>query len=246
MDVIPAIDIKNGRCVRLLRGEFSAVTDYSDDAIGIARRYAELGCRRLHVVDLDGAASGTGANASMIQSLLDTAALEIQLGGGIRSAEDVEAWLALGVKRCVIGSKAVENPNEVEQWLSQFGADRIVLALDVRIDKNNTPYVTSRGWTTTTEITLSECLQHYDQCPPKHVLCTDISRDGAMSGPNAALYEELVRTYPGINWQASGGVRDAGDLALLAAVNVAGAITGKAMLEQTISREELKPFLRGA
>ncbi len=246
MDVIPAIDIKDGRCVRLLRGEFDAVTDYSGDALGIAERYAQMGCRRLHIVDLDGAASGNGANATMIRDLVQSTDLEIQLGGGIRTAADVESWLTLGVRRCVVGSRAVEDPNEVESWLTHFGPDQLVLALDVRLDTQNVPYVTSRGWTETTAMTLAACLEHYDSTAPQHVLCTDIARDGAMVGPNAPLYGELVRSYPSVEWQASGGIRDASDLHALAAVAVAGAITGKAMLEQTIRAEELQPFLPAA
>ncbi len=246
MDLIPAIDLKDGRCVRLLKGKFDAVTDYSSDALGIAERYQRLGCQRLHVVDLDGAATGQSANGDIVQRLVKNTDLDIQLGGGIRSANDVEAWLQRGIKRCVLGSAAVTKTDQVSEWLARFGADSLVLALDVRIGATGTPYVTTDGWTKTSSLSLAECLAQYQRTQPLHLLCTDIDRDGAMTGPNTELYRVLVENWPSLAIQASGGVSQADDLHALRATGVAAAISGKALLEQAISEQELRPFLPAA
>jgi phosphoribosylformimino-5-aminoimidazole carboxamide ribotide isomerase len=154
--------------------------------------------------------------------------------------------LAQGVERVVIGSAAVERPAEVVGWLRRFGADRVCLALDIMMDTDGEPKVRTRGWTEGTGVTLWSALEPFLADGLKHVLCTDIDRDGALSGPNLGLYRRALERFPQIAWQASGGVRDAGDLAALASLGMAAAVSGKALLEQRITSEELRPFLPNA
>ncbi|MDH5344843.1 MAG: HisA/HisF-related TIM barrel protein, partial [Gammaproteobacteria bacterium] len=170
----------------------------------------------------------------------------IQLGGGIRDEQAIESWLGTGVRRCVVGSVAVTDPDRVEDWLSRFGAEQLVLALDVRLDDDGTPMLATHGWTEDSATSLWAAVDRYRSAGLRHVLCTDISRDGAMSGPSVELYREFIERYPGIDLQASGGVRDVRDLEVLRAVGAAAAITGRALLDGRISREEISSFLRAA
>lgn len=245
MELIPAIDIRDGRCVRLLRGEFDRETRYELDPRDLARDYRAAGARWLHIVDLDGAASGRRANADLIGEIATAADLRIQLGGGIRSEASLIDALACA-DRVVIGSLAVTDPAVVAEWLQRFGPDRIVLGLDVRVSADGTPRVTTHGWTEDSELTLDDAIRHYAGAGLRHVLCTDVARDGALSGPNIALYGSVQAAWPNIALQASGGIRAAADLESLAAAGVAAAISGKALLERRILFEEIKPFLPNA
>jgi phosphoribosylformimino-5-aminoimidazole carboxamide ribotide isomerase len=242
--VIPAIDLKGGLCVRLFQGEFDQQTDYSNDPVSVAREFATLGCPILHMVDLDGARSGEQTNRGIVSQVADQTAFKIQLGGGIRNTETVRSWLAGGVSRCVIGSLAVNEADLVKGWLAEFGSDRIVLALDVRINDAGEPLLATHGWTKESRSTLWQCVDDYREHGLEHVLCTDISRDGAMSGPNIDLYREFISRYPAIRLQASGGVRHLGDLENLREAGAAAAISGRALLDGRISKEEISSFLR--
>ena len=244
MNVIPAIDLRDGRCVRLFQGEFDKETEYSTAPAGVARQFAELGADRLHIVDLDGARAGTQHNRAIVRQIASESPLRIQLGGGIRDRQTIDDWLDAGVDRCVIGSLAVTRPDTVRQWLEETGAERVVLALDVRIDENDVPRLTTHGWRETSTLTLWECIDDFLEAGLKHVLCTDVSRDGAMTGPNLDLYREIVARYPTISLQASGGVRGLDDLRQLRETGAAAAITGRALLEGALSREEVRSFLR--
>lgn len=246
MIVIPAIDMKDGCCVRLYQGNFDRQTEYSKDPVAVARRFETFGCSRLHVVDLDGARSGEQKNRTIISRIGKATSFAIQLGGGIRDADAVGRWLDAGVSRCVVGSIAVEQPEVVMRWLGTFGEEKIVLALDVRLDADGIPILATRGWTQDSGMTLWQCVDDYLETGLRHILCTDIDRDGAMSGPNIELYREFVARYPHIELQASGGVRDIRDLVLLRAAGAAAAITGRALLDGRISKEELATFLRAA
>lgn len=245
MLLIPAIDLRSGRCVRLYQGDFNAETRYAVTAQDLAGRYRGLGATWLHVVDLDGAKNGVLANRELIIDLVSSG-LNLQVGGGVRSQEIVEDLLAHGVRRVVVGSTAVEQPETVRAWLSDFGTERVCLAFDVRLDAAGEPLVRTRGWTEDTRLTLWQALQPYGAAEASHVLCTDIARDGALAGPNLALYREAATRFPQFAWQASGGVRDARDLAALAEAGMAGAVSGKALLEDRIGFEELQPFLPNA
>jgi len=243
---IPAIDLKAGRVVRLYQGRFDQVSEYAVDAETLVARYLSLGVDRVHVVDLDGARDGAGANREVIARMAAQARGRLQVGGGIRSRDDVAAMLASGVGRAVIGSTAVERPEEVCGWFGEFGADRLVLAFDVQVDESGDPRCRSRGWTEDAGLSLWDAVERYRGVGLRHLLCTDVARDGAMTGPNFVLYRELTRRYPPIELQASGGVRDLGDVEALRATGAAGAIIGKALLDGRITDEEIRSFLQNA
>lgn len=246
MELIPAIDLKNGRCVRLFKGDFAAETVYSNDPSEILQRYAALGARRIHVVDLDGAKDGTQANRDVILKLAADRSMKLQVGGGLRSFARVQALLDSGVERAVIGSVAINSPDEVISWFNQVDPARIVLALDVRLDVAGVPMLTTHGWQQTSGVVLWAAVERFLQSGLTHVLCTDVARDGALTGPNCELYAEAVRRFPELQWQASGGVATARDLVALRDCGVAAVISGKALLEDKISSQELRPFLPNA
>ena len=250
MELIPAIDLRGGRCVRLLKGRFDAETRYAIDPVALACDYRSQGATRLHVVDLDGARDGAPANWEQISLLAALPGIALQVGGGVRTADRLSALLALGVARVAIGSVAIEQPRELRRWLDAHGPDRIVLALDVRHDDTGLPMLVTRGWQQPGLRSLWGILEDpvdgYRDTGLRHVLCTDVDRDGALAGPNVALYETAVRRYPGIAWQASGGVRDADDLHALCAAGAAAAVSGRALLEQRMQASELSPFLPNA
>jgi len=242
MNVIPAIDLQGGKCVRLLKGDFAKTTEYSDDPAAVARRFAELGSTDLHIVDLDGARSGTQDNRSIIASIAAESNLTVQVGGGIRDRQTVEEWLAAGVSRCVIGSLAITEPDAVKSWLVAFGADKIVLALDVKIEDDGVPMITTHGWTRTADTSVYESIGDFHSIGLRHVLCTDVSRDGAMAGPNFELYSGIAARFPDLLLQASGGVRHIQDLEQLRELGIPAAITGRALLDGTISTAEMLSF----
>jgi len=246
MQLIPSIDLRGGRTVRLLYGDFDQETRYEEAPLEVARRFHAFGARVLHVVDLDGARGHGEENRAIVYELAAKSGLELQVGGGIRTVQAVEDLLEHGVSRVVIGSLAVEQPALVREWLARWGVERVVLALDVRLDDAGTPLVQTRGWTAATATSLWSALEPYLELGPVQVLCTDIGRDGAMLGPNLDLYAAAMRRFPALRWQASGGVRSAADLAALAALGIAGAISGKALVEDRIPHQELLPFLPNA
>ncbi len=246
MKLIPAIDLRDGKCVRLFKGDFDRQTDYSDDPVGMARRFAELNVVDLHIVDLDGARSGEQANRDLVARIAAESHLAVQLGGGLRDTATVTEWLESGVTRCVIGSLAVTAPDTVAGWLRDFGPDAIVLALDVRIADDGTPYLTTHGWTETSDVSLWDCIDGFIGAGLTHVLCTDVSRDGAMAGPNVEFYAETLRRYPGLELQASGGVRDINDLYELRNAGLPAAISGRALLDGAITADEVASFQRDA
>jgi phosphoribosylformimino-5-aminoimidazole carboxamide ribotide isomerase len=245
MELIPAIDIRGGRCVRLLRGEFDRETRYEQDPRALARDYRAAGARWLHIVDLDGARDGRRANTALIAEIAAVAELSIQLGGGIRSEQSLVESLE-SADRVVVGSLAVTAPDTVSDWLDRFGAERIVLGLDVRLDREGVARVTTHGWTQDSEIGLDDAIARFVPNGLRHVLCTDVARDGALGGPNLELYRTVQGAWPAIALQASGGIQSKADLEALAATGVAAAISGKALLEKRIRFEEIRPFLPNA
>ena len=249
MNIIPAIDLLDGRCVRLLHGEYDKVTYYDVDPVELAQRYSDEGAKYIHIVDLDGAREGKGANLNTIESIAAISGLSVQTGGGVRLASDVTRRFNAGVSRVVTGSVAVTAPDQVAAWMDQYGAERFTLAMDVRLDDNAVPLVATHGWQQQTDITLWDAVERIDSLSNsavEHLLCTDISRDGAMTGPNVELYEQCMQKLPQLKVQSSGGVRHLADAEALAATGVAGMITGKALLENKLSLKELQPFLQNA
>jgi phosphoribosylformimino-5-aminoimidazole carboxamide ribotide isomerase len=246
MRLIPAIDLKGGHCVRLLQGDFATETRYSADPKELLTKYRDLGADWLHVVDLDGARDGSIGNRAIIADLAAQDAVKLQVGGGLRNTASVAQMLSLGAARVVVGSAALIKGDQVRTWLKYFGADHITLAFDVRLDESGTPCVATHGWRQQSNLSLWDAVAGFVNSELQHVLCTDVSRDGALTGPNVQLYTEAVRRFPQLQWQASGGVRDARDLRALAECGVAAAISGKALLEGLISVEELRTFLPNA
>lgn len=246
MLLIPSIDLRGGQCVRLLKGEFGAETVYDLDPVDLVHRYADAGARWLHLVDLDGARDGKPGNRQLIRDLVALKRLNIQLGGGLRSRGLISQALDTGIARAVIGSSAVEEPALLRESLEQHGAERICLAVDVRVDDAGVPRVRTRGWVQEHSLSLWELLESFSDTSLRHVLCTDIERDGAMTGPSFDLYAQARQRFPALQWQASGGVQSVADLERLNAMGLSAAISGKALLEGRIRMEELQPYLPGA
>lgn len=245
MQLIPAIDIREGKCVRLFQGDFQKETVYEIGPLDLAQRYAAAGAKWLHVVDLDGAQVGKPVNLELIAAIARAVGVLVQIGGGIRSFANLKKALDT-VDRVVVGSLAIVQPDEVMSWFDMFGADRLALALDVRMDEAGIPLVTTHGWTKPSEAILWRVLEQYESVGLKHVLCTDVDRDGTMIGPNIKLYESCRQRWPKIEFQASGGIRNSSDLAALASLEISAAISGKALLEEKILIEEMGPYLPNA
>jgi phosphoribosylformimino-5-aminoimidazole carboxamide ribotide isomerase len=247
MLLIPSIDLRGGKCVRLLKGNFDAETRYEMRPDELMWRYRQLGATWLHLVDLDAARDGSltrdNPNRGIIHQLASARALGLQVGGGIRTRESIDDLFALGVTRAVIGSAAVEQRDEVTQWLALYGPERICLAFDVKLDEQRVPRLRTRGWKHATALSLWDAMDAFAGSGLAHVLCTDIDRDGALAGPNLDLYQECLRRFPRIAWQASGGIATGADLAALAAGGLPAAISGKALLEARIPLKELRPYL---
>ncbi len=246
MRLIPAIDLKSGRCVRLYQGDFDAETQYPVDPLDLAQRYQSLGADWLHVVDLDGARDGIAGNGAIIRQLAQLKGLRLQVGGGLRDADAIQDMLDCGVFRVVLGSAAVTHPRDVAAWFGQFGAQRLTLAFDVRFDDHAVPRLATHGWRTQSQLALWDAVAQFSAHGLTHVLCTDVSRDGALNGPNLDLYTQAMQHFPNIQWQASGGIRDCADLQALADIGVHAAISGKALLESRIPVQELQAFLPSA
>jgi len=243
MLLIPSIDLRGGRCVRLRQGDFATESVYSIEPAALLDRYCALGARWLHVVDLDGAKDGFAANAPIVIDLARHPSISLQVGGGVRSPTAVETLLSHGAARVVVGTAALKRPDEVASWLREFGAERICVALDVRLGSSGEPEARTNGWTQNSAVGLFDAIQAFPRGLLKHVLCTDIERDGTLRGPNVQLYRECLERFPHLRWQASGGIRDGRDLHALRKIGIAAAVSGTALLEERIPFEELQPFL---
>lgn len=236
--IIPAIDLIQGKTVRLYQGSYDKTTEYEQTPLQLRDLYAEAGAGILHLVDLTGAKNAADRQLELLTILMNNAPLPVQVGGGVRTATDVEQLLAAGASRVVVGSVAIREPETVQGWLRTYGGDKIVLALDVSINAKGDKTLPSHGWIEESTITLEQVLDGFIAAGAKHVLCTDISKDGTLQGPNVALYAELVQKYPQIQWQASGGVGSLADIKALKPTGVAGVILGRALLEGKFTAEE--------
>jgi phosphoribosylformimino-5-aminoimidazole carboxamide ribotide isomerase len=238
--VLPAIDVRRGSVVRLSQGDYGRETTYAPAPIDVIVRYAEDGARWLHLVDLDAARLGTYTLVPLVKEIDRRTPLKIQTGGGVRAEEDVRAILDAGALRVVIGTLAVREPELVFAWLKTFGADAIALALDAREDEQGAWRLPIKGWTEDSGQTLETLLARYVAAGLKHVLVTDIARDGMLSGFNIDLYRGLAERFPALHVQASGGARSLDDIKAVRAAGVRAAILGRALLE---GRFELKEAL---
>ena len=230
MIVYPAIDLRDGVCVRLMRGKFDQVTHYDDAPAKRLAAFRAAGATWAHIVDLDGAEAGRAMQHELIGELAAAIDIHIQSGGGVRSADDVDRLLGAGVSRVVVGSLAVTRPDEVLSWLERFGPDRITLAIDVKADGDR--YVPAlKGWTEAADVDLWTALDRYPVGAAKHLLVTDVGRDGALTGPNLDLLAEIHQRRPDLWLQASGGIADLTDLTGARSVGSSGAIIGRALYE---------------
>ena len=227
---IPAIDLRDGKVVRLYKGDYAQQTTFDVDPLVLAGRYADAGASWLHVVDLDGARSGHFENLPTLTAIAAAGRLHVQAGGGVRDEDGVKRLLDAGVSRVVVGSIAIREPETVAGWLATHGAERIVLALDTRF-RDGDGKLPSAGWTADEARTLDDLVPFYAQAGAKHLLCTDIDRDGTMTGPNRALYRHLAALAPTLDVQASGGVRSLDDVVALTLQGVSGVILGRALLQ---------------
>ena len=240
--LIPAIDIRNGRVVRLFQGDYDRETVYGDDPVAVARAYADEGAEWLHLVDLDAARFGGYTQLPLVERLKAETGLRLQTGGGIRAAQDVEGLLNAGVERVVVGTQAVRRPALVSAWLRRYGSEHLTLALDTRQDEAGVWRLPVSGWTEASLSTLDDLLATYVQVGLRHLLCTDISRDGMLTGFDIELYRTLAARWPDLAIQASGGVNSLADVDAARRAGAGAAILGRALLEQ---RFTLTDAMRG-
>lgn len=226
MILYPAIDLLEGNCVRLYKGDYAQQTVYSHDPVGMAATFLNAGAEWIHIVDLSGAKDSSNRQTQLIERLVKSTQASVQTGGGIRTISDVQALLACGAKRVVIGSLAVKNIPLTTHILTEYGGDSVTIALDVL-----NGHIAVSGWQEETKQTLEQLIETYLPYGLKHVLCTDIGRDGTLQGPNTALYTSFKHSYPSLHIQASGGIATLNDLENLNKSGINGAIIGKALYE---------------
>jgi len=238
--IIPAIDLIEGSVVRLYQGDYGQKTEYKIDPVELVKQYAAAKAEWLHIVDLTGAKDTSKRQLSLIKSMVDLDVMKFQAGGGIRTEQDIIDLFDIGVSRVVIGSLAVNDSDLVLSWFEKYGAEKIVLALDVNIDENGNKYIATHGWQESSGTTLESVVDKFLNVELKHVLCTDISKDGTLQGPNQELYSALAEQYPEISWQASGGISSLEDIKIalanikgsgLANNSPSGVILGRSLLE---------------
>lgn len=234
IDLIPAIDIIDGQCVRLTKGDYNNKTIYNNNPVEVAREFEALGFKRLHVVDLDGAKSKHIVNAQVLKDITSATSLTVDFGGGIKSDEDIETALANGAEMVTIGSIAVTNPELCQKWIEQYGAERIILGADVRDRK-----ISINGWMDNSEEELITFLKKYIDMGVRNILCTDISKDGTLQGPATSLYKEIIETFPEVYLIASGGVSSNEDIIELENNSIPAVVFGKAFYEGKIDVSKL-------
>lgn len=236
--IIPAIDLIDGCVVRLHQGNYGARRDYGEDPLVRLQRYQASGAQLLHIVDLTGAKDPKARQIPLLRALLGSLSIPVQTGGGIRSADDVRSLLDAGAARVVVGSAAVKRTDEVAGWMKTFGADKLVLALDVRINKAGNAEVAVSGWQENSGVLMDDLIRAFEPSGLRYVLTTDISKDGTLAGPNTALYAKLAQTFPNIDFQASGGIGSLDDIRAVSHTGAAGVIVGRALLEGKFTLEE--------
>ncbi|MCR9250947.1 MAG: 1-(5-phosphoribosyl)-5-[(5-phosphoribosylamino)methylideneamino]imidazole-4-carboxamide isomerase [bacterium] len=237
MKIIPAIDIIDGKCVRLTKGDYNQKKEYNDDPLEVARQFESAGITHLHLVDLDGAKARKIVNRQVLEKITGNTNLHIDFGGGIQSDEDIKIAFESGAKQITGGSIAVKNQELFKQWIADYGSDKIILGADV-LDKK----VATGGWQEISEVDVFGFIEEYMSYGITRVICTDISKDGVLQGPSHDLYVELLSKFGDLELVASGGVSNISDLERLREEGLDSAIVGKAIYENKISLEELSQF----
>ena len=244
MQLIPAIDLLNGNVVRLQQGDYDRETRYEDDPLEVAERYQNAGASLIHIVDLDSARHGGDANLMIIRRICSKLSIRVQTGGGVRSRADVEARLEAGAHRVVVGSMCVREPHTVEEWIRQFGSEVIVAGLDVARATDGGWIPRAAGWTESGSVDLFTLIKRLYDAGLKHLLCTDIERDGMYAGPSTGLYQALVSRYAAVQTQASGGIGSTSDLVEVSHTGVAACIVGRALLESKVPLKAISQWSR--
>ena len=238
MRIIPAIDIIDGKCVRLTKGDYSTQKIYNEDPLEVAKAFEGSGVSYLHVVDLDGAKSKSIVNHKVLEKLATNTGLKIDFGGGLKSDEDLRIAFASGAKQITVGSIAIKEPRIFKQWLKQYGSEKIILGADVKGD-----FIAVSGWMETSDKTIVPFIKKYQDEGIQYVICTDISKDGMMEGPSFGLYKSLLIECPEIKLIASGGVSDISELPQLADIGCESVIIGKAIYEKKVSLKSIEMYI---
>lgn len=238
MQIIPAIDLIGGKCVRLSQGDYSSKKEYHDDPVEMAKRFEGAGIQRLHLVDLDGAKAKKIVNGEVLQRISAGTNLKVDFGGGIQADEEIEKAFELGAKQVTGGSIAVKNASLFKSWIKTYGSEKIILGADAKNRK-----IAVGGWEETTSVDLIPFIKDYVALGISYVICTDVAKDGLLQGPSADLYKEILEEIPSVKLIASGGVSSVKDLEELEKIGVFGTIVGKAYYEGRVTLEELAAFI---
>jgi phosphoribosylformimino-5-aminoimidazole carboxamide ribotide isomerase len=238
IEIIPAIDIIDGKCVRLTQGDYAQKTVYNENPLEVAKIFEDAGLRRLHIVDLDGARSSHIVNAKIVESIASRTNLTIDFGGGIKSDQDVKDAFNAGAAMITVGSVAVKEPDLFNSWIKDFGGDKIILGADVR-----NGFISINGWTEDGDIRLMDFIKKYSEKGINKVLCTDISKDGMMKGPSLELYSGIMEHFGNIHLIASGGVSSIEDIEKLESAGIPAVVFGKAIYEGCIKLNDLRRFI---
>lgn len=238
IELIPAIDIIEGKCVRLTKGEYSSQKTYSENPLEIAKQLEDIGVKRLHMVDLDGAKSKHIVNHKVLETIANSTSLKIDFGGGIKSDADIHTAFDSGASLVTIGSVASTSPELFMSWIDKYGTDKIILGADVR-----NGMISINGWKEDSQYSLFDFLDKYIEAGIINILCTEISRDGMLEGPATDLYKEIMQRYPNINLIASGGISCMKDIEVLNANGIPSVVFGKAMYEERISMADIRNWL---
>jgi phosphoribosylformimino-5-aminoimidazole carboxamide ribotide isomerase len=239
MEIIPAIDIIDGKCVRLTHGDYSQKTIYNNNPFEVARQFEDAGFTRLHLVDLDGAKAGAVKNWKVLETIAGKTSLVVDFGGGIKIEKDVQIVFDSGAMLATISSMAVKEETLFTSWLEKFGTHKFLLGADVKDEK-----ITITGWTEQTDIWVYDFIQKYVEKGIKQIFCTDVSKDGALLGPSIELYKNIIEKFPQLHFIASGGVSSIDDVYELSDIGCSGVIIGKAIYEGRIKLEELQKINR--
>lgn len=238
MDIIPAIDLIDGKCVRLSQGDYDRKTIYNENPLEVAKAFEDHGIRRLHLVDLDGAKAHHIVNHKVLENISTHTSLVIDFGGGLKTDDDLRIAFECGAQMITGGSIAVKSSDVFESWITSFGADKIILGADVKEEK-----IAVTGWTEDTDLLLLPFLKNYINKGIQKVICTDISKDGMLQGPSIELYKKILTAFPDLYLVASGGVSSMADMEALAEAGLPAVIFGKAIYEGRIALKDLRPFL---